>query len=194
MRTLLVLLILIVNLNSALANNSNKDLEVARNYLNTILTNDYDSILNFISDKKLTANPHQTMWEKIQQMEKAGILTAESKSQLISDLKGQDLSETDLKDITNKEYVSYMLIEMFKLQEAGYSNLTSLKIQHTSTQESDDVTHFIFLAEGELIMEDGSDDVVKVSDYKLVSVKNGSVIIPSKVLFLTRAFVGVFGN
>ncbi|WP_462158262.1 hypothetical protein [Pseudoalteromonas sp. GB56] len=172
---------------------SNEGLEHARSYLKAVLTNDYGSILNFVDINKLTSKPEQSMWQNIAQLERSGTLSQQAKNELIENLSEQGLTEVDLKEITNSEYISYMLIEMFKLQEGGFTNLESLSLRHVSTEESNGVTHYIFLASGEIFIEE-SEQTKAVSDYRLVSIKNGNILIPSKVMFLTESFVGVFGR
>ena len=193
MRKILIILFLVIGNNVAVAND-NAQLDKAQGYLTAILTNDYTGILNYVDIKDYTSKPEQSLWLSIEAMHRSGLLTDATKAQLLDDLAAQELTESDLKEITNKEYLSYMLLEMFKLQEGGYTNLESLRLSHISTQSKGDISHFIFEANGQIMIEGTPNLTKNVSDYRLVSIKNGKILIPSKVDFLTRQFLGVFAN
>ena len=193
MRKILIILFLVIGNNVAVAND-NAQLDKAQGYLTAILTNDYTGVLNYVDIKDYTSKPEQSLWLSIEAMHSSGVLTDSTKAQLLDDLAAQELTESDLKEITNKEYLSYMLLEMFKLQEGGYTNLESLRLSHISTQSKGDISHFIFETSGQIMIEGTPNLTKNVSDYRLVSIKNGKILIPSKVDFLTRQFVGVFTN
>lgn len=192
MKKLLVITLYFLLVSPSFAKDDNR--ELGKGFLMAYLSNDYDAILNYVDIESFTASPMRTIWQSLDVMAAKSVITNDQKLELIADFKEKGLTEADLKEITNKEYVSYMLIEMFKLQEGAIEGSDSIQIEHLNFEQIDGSEHHIYKATIKLTMEDGSEEVKELVDYKLVTIRAGKVIIPAKVRFLTEAFVSVFAH
>lgn len=134
------------------------------------------------------------MWNNIVSMEKRGVITKDAKVEMLASLSEQGLPESELKLITNREYITYILIEMFKLQEGGFDSATQVDIEHINSFVKENNEHHTFKITVTLRLEDGSEELRHMVDFRTVTINDSKVVIPSKVRFLTESFVKAFSQ
>ena len=193
MKYLILIFSLTVWSNSITAK-TNESVVLAHNYLEAFLSKNYDSVLNFVDISTFTNSPDQTMWNKIASMEDRGVITKEAKVEMLEGLSEQGLPESELKLITNREYISYILIEMFKLQEGGYDSATQIDIEHINSFVKENNEHHTFKTTVTLSLKDGSNEIRHMVDYRTVTINDTKIVIPSKVRFLTESFIKPFSQ
>ncbi|MGC0117820.1 hypothetical protein [Pseudoalteromonas piscicida] len=160
---------------------NNESIQLAKEYLEAVLTKDYENVEKFIEVSAYTKNHQLTLSDFIEIRFEKGHLNKESKAEFKNKFIAMGIPEEDLSEWLVGDLVKYFFVDYYQLYTGSLPDITTESIKYLSEVEDNGLVHILFNIEQSIELDEEYPLKQKYSDIRTVTIKkykNKPIIVP----------------